>query len=74
MFRSDLYSPARTVQAPPRCIVDFYNNLIGTSLQLQSTTNFINWTTNSTFRNALNGNLVIGTNVLFRLFRAVPIP
>jgi hypothetical protein len=24
-------------------IVDFYNNLIGTSLQLQSTANFINW-------------------------------
>jgi hypothetical protein len=51
-----------------------YNNLLGTSLQLQSTTNFINWRTNSTFRNALNGNLTIGTNVPFRFFRAVPIP
>ena len=45
-------------------IVDFYNNLLGTSLQLQSTTTFINWRTNSTFRNALNGNLVIGPTSL----------
>ena len=54
--------------------LEIWNNLLGTAVRLQSTTNWVNWSSHSTFRNVLNANTTFTADRPYRFFRAIPLP